>query len=108
MAIRHTVIFKFYESSTRDQIDQLISRLGELGRYNTEHLGVISWVVREHITETHKEGRADLLEDGIFPDIDSLIAQGESKAHQKVVELASKISDWEAVDTEVPELGETS
>lgn len=98
MRIRHTVIFTFYESTTDEQIEDVVQRLIKLGEYNIEKLGVTDWVVEKHIPETFKSGRAHLIQDGIFPDLDSLKAHGESPAHKYVVELTPKVCDWMAID----------
>jgi hypothetical protein len=100
--IRHTVIFTFYETTTREQIDEVIRRLDEMGLWLQENLGVTDWTVAEHISESFKEGRAHLLQDGIFPSIESLGAHADSEAHKRVVELTPLVSDWMTVDTLVP------
>lgn len=98
MRIRHTVIFTFYESTTEAQVADVVDRLEKLGEYNNKNLGVTDWVVQKHIPETFKPGRAHLIQDGIFPDIDSLKAHGESPAHKHVIELTPKVCDWMAID----------
>jgi hypothetical protein len=100
--IRHTVIFTFYETTTREQIDEVIRRLDEMGLWLQENLGVTDWTVAEHISESFKEGRAHLLQDGIFPNVESLGAHADSEAHKRVVELTPLVSDWMTVDTLVP------
>lgn len=100
--IRHTVIFTFYETATREQIDEVIRRLDEMGLWLQENLGVTDWTVAEHISESFKEGRAHLIQDGIFPNIESLGAHADSEAHKRVVELTPLVSDWMTVDTLVP------
>ena len=100
--IRHTVIFTFYETTTREQIDEVIRRLDEMGLWLQENLGATDWTVAEHISESFKEGRAHLLQDGIFPSIESLGAHADSEAHKRVVELTPLVSDWMTVDMLVP------
>jgi quinol monooxygenase YgiN len=97
--IRHTVIFTFYETTTREQIDEVIKRLNEMGAWLQENLGVTSWSVAEHIPETFKKGRAHLLQDGIFSDLEAMAAHAESEVHKRVVELTPKVCDWMTVDT---------
>jgi len=103
MRIRHTVIFTFYKTTSREEIDEVIKRLNEMGEYLQSEMGVTDWVVAEHIPETYKEGRAHLLQDGIFPSIESLGAHASSETHKRVIELTPKVSDWMTVDTIVPE-----
>lgn len=103
MRIRHTVIFTFYESTTRDQIDEVIERLNEMGEWLKANVGVTDWIVAEHIPQSFKAGRAHLLQDGIFPDAESLNLHASSEAHKRVVELTPKVCDWMTVDTVVPE-----
>lgn len=103
MRIRHTVIFTFYDSTTQDQIDEVIARLNEMGDFLQKELGVTDWVVAKHIPETFKARRAHLLQDGIFPSLDALNQHGASAAHKRVIELTPKISDWMTVDTVVPD-----
>lgn len=103
MRIRHTVIFTFYETTTREQIDEVIKRLNAMGDWLKQNVGVTDWVVVEHIPETFRGGRAHLLQDGIFPDIESLGKHATSEAHKNVVELTPKVCDWMTVDTSVPE-----
>ena len=103
MRIRHTVIFTFYETTTREQIDEVIKRLNTMGDWLQQNVGVTDWVVAEHIPETFRNGRAHLLQDGIFPDIESLSKHADSEAHKKVVELTPKVCDWMTVDTIVSE-----
>jgi hypothetical protein len=104
MKIRHTVVITFYESTTKEQIEDVIDRLNDMGRYLTKELGVTDWVIAKHIPDSFKPGRAHLLQDGIFPDIESLSLHATSQAHKRVVELTPKVSDWMTVDTVVPEL----
>lgn len=94
MSIRHTVIFTFYESTSHQEIDELIARLNEMGNYLRTEVGVTDWNVANHIPELHKHGRADLLQDGIFPNIESLSAHANLETHKRVVALASKVCDW--------------
>lgn len=103
MRIRHTVIFTFYEATTNDQIEDVISRLNEMGNYLTQHLGVTDWVIAKHIPETFKGGRANLLQDCIFPSLEALQKHGASDAHKRVTYLTPKVSDWMTVDTLVTE-----
>ena len=102
MRIRHTVIFTFYESTTQEQIDDVIDRLNKMGEYLVNEVGVTNWNVARHVPESFRVGRAHLLQDGIFPNIESLNLHGNSEAHQRVVELTPKVSDWMTVDTTVP------
>lgn len=104
MRIRHTVIFTFYETTTRDQIDEVIKRLNDMGKWLEDHVGVTDWVVAEHIPESFKAGRAHLLQDCIFPNAESLSVHASSDAHKKVVELTPKVCDWMAVDTVVSDV----
>lgn len=99
MKIRHTVVFTFYENTTRDQIDEVIKRLDDMGNWLVENVGVTDWTVAEHIPETFKPGRASLLQDCIFPNAESLSVHASSEAHKHVVELTPKVCDWMAVDT---------
>jgi hypothetical protein len=99
MKIRHTVIFTFYESTSEQQKQEVISRLNDMGRWLTEDLGVTDWTVAEHIPETFKERRAHLLQDGIFPSLDALKEHAQSDAHKRVIELTPKVCDWMTVDT---------
>ncbi len=101
MKIRHTVIFTFYETTTREQIDEVITRLDAMGKWLKENVGVTNWVVAEHIPETFRARRAHLLQDCIFPDVESLGAHASSDAHKRVVELTPKVCDWMTVDTVV-------
>jgi hypothetical protein len=99
--IRHTVTFTFYESTSDEQIAEVIKRLNEMGNWLQEYLGVTDWVVAKHVPETFKDGRAHLLQDGIFPDIEALKKHAYSDAHKRVVELTPKVCDWMAIDTEI-------
>jgi len=99
--IRHTVIFTFYESTTREQIDEVIKRLIEMGEWLQQNLGVTDWTVAEHISETFRDGRAHLLQDGIFPSLEAMEKHAHSEAHKRVVELTPKVCDWMTVDTEI-------
>jgi len=101
MRIRHTVIFTFYDTTTQEQIDDVIARLNDMGTYLTSQLGVTDWMVAKHIPETFKDRRAHLLQDGIFPSLEALKKHAGSEAHKRVVELTPKVCDWMAVDTEV-------
>jgi len=103
MRIRHTVVFTFYETTTREQIDEVIKRLNAMGDWLKENVGVTDWVVAEHIPESFKEGRAHLLQDGIFPNVESLSTHATSEAHKRVTDLTPKVSDWMTVDTIVNE-----
>jgi hypothetical protein len=102
MKIRHTVIFTFYESTTQEQIDDVIDRLNKMGQYLVSEVGVTNWNVAKHIPESVKAGRAHLLQDGIFPNIESLNLHANSEAHKRVIELTPKVSDWMTIDTIVP------
>ena len=99
MRIRHTVIFTFYKSTSRDEIDEVISRLNDMGKYLQSEVGVTDWNVAEHIPESYKEGRAHLLQDAIFPNVESLSTHASSESHKRVVELTPKVCDWMTVDT---------
>lgn len=103
MKIRHTVIFTFYETTTEEQINEVINRLDEMGAYLQKELSVTNWTVAKHIPETYKERRAHLLQDGIFPSLEALQQHGNSEAHKRVVELTPKVCDWMTVDTMVVE-----
>jgi hypothetical protein len=74
-----------------------------MGVWLQENLGVTNWSVAEHIPETFKQGRAHLIQDGIFPNLESMQKHTESEAHKRVVELTPKVSDWMTVDTEILE-----
>jgi len=102
MKIRHTVIFTFYNTTTEDQIEEVINRLNDMGKWLTENLGVTDWVVAKHIPETFNERRAHLLQDCVFPSLEALQAHGNSDAHRRVIELTPNVSDWMTVDTVVP------
>lgn len=99
MKIRHTVIFTFYETTTEDQIEDVIQRLNDMGKFLTDELGVTGWVVAKHIPETFRERRAHLLQEGIFPSLEALQRHADSKTHKRVVELTPKVCDWMTVDT---------
>lgn len=102
MKIRHTVIFTFYDTTTEEQIEEVISRLNNMGEWLVENLGVTDWVVAKHIPETFNERRAHLLQDCVFPSLEALQAHGNSDAHMRVIELTPHVSDWMTVDTVVP------
>lgn len=104
MRIRHTVIFTFYETTTQDQINDVISRLKDMGSYLQREIGVTDWIVTKHIPETFRTGRAHLLQDGVFPNIEALGMHAESIEHKRVVELTPKVCDWMTVDTIVPDV----
>lgn len=99
--IRHTVTFTFYESTSDEQIAEVINLLNEMGVWLQANLGVTDWVVAKHIPETFKDGRAHVLQDGIFPNVEALEKHADSEAHKRVVELTPKVCDWMAIDTEV-------
>lgn len=99
MKVRHTVIFTFYESTTDEQKQEVVKRLNDMGHWLTENLGVTDWVVAEHIPDTFKAGRAHLLQDGIFPNLETLNRHAESSIHKRVIELTPKVCDWMTVDT---------
>jgi len=101
--IRHTVIFTWYDTTTEEQKQETISRLNDMGKWLTDNLGVTNWVVAEHIPETFKARRANLLQDCIFPSLEALESHGSSDAHMRVVELTPKVSDWMTVDTIIPD-----
>ena len=103
MKVRHTVIFTFYESATLQQIDEVVKRLNEMGKYLQEELGVTNWVVAKHIPETFKNGRAHLLQDGIFPNIETIKKHAESAPHERVIELTPSVCDWMTLDTAISE-----
>jgi hypothetical protein len=103
MRIRHTVIFTFYDSTTPAQIDEVISRLNDMGAYLTSELGVTDWVVTKHIPETFRARRAHLLQDGIFPSLDALEQHTSSSEHARVIELTPNVCDWMTIDTYVSE-----
>lgn len=99
MRVRHTVVFTFYKSSTREQIDEVIKRLNTMGEWLIENVGVTNWTVAEHTPETFKAGRAHLLQDCIFPNVESLNKHASSDAHKRVVELTPNVCDWMTIDT---------
>jgi Stress responsive A/B Barrel Domain len=101
MKIRHTVIFTFYESTTEEQIEEVIARVNEMGEYLKRKVDVTNWIVAKHIPETFKERRAHLLQDGIFPSVEALKMHGNLEEHKRVVELASRVCDWMTIDTAV-------
>ena len=103
MKIRHTVIFTFYDTTTEEQQQEVITRLDEMGRWLVENLGVTDWTVAKHVPETFKPGRAHLLQDGIFPSLEAMEQHALSAAHKRVVELTPKVCDWMTVDTPVRE-----
>ncbi len=103
MRIRHTVIFTFYDSTTEDQISDVILRLNEMGDYLQQELGVTDWTVAKHIPETYRAKRAHLLQDGIFPSLEALQQHANSASHQRVIEITPKVCDWMTVDTLVSE-----
>lgn len=99
MKIRHTVIFTFYETTSEDQIRDVIERLNDMGKFLTDELGVTDWVVAKHIPETYRARRAHLLQDGIFPSLEAMEQHASSDAHKRVIELTPKVCDWMTVDT---------
>jgi hypothetical protein len=99
MRIRHTVIFTFYKATPEEQVQEVISRLNEMGHWLVDNLGVTNWTVANHIPETFKEGRAHLLQDGIFPSLEALKQHAHSEAHKRVIELTPKVCDWMTIDT---------
>lgn len=99
MRIRHTVIFTFYETTSDGQIAEVISRLNDMGEFLTREIGVTDWVVAKHIPETFKDKRSHLLQDCIFPDLESMTKHSDSAEHKRVVELTPKVSDWMTVDS---------
>lgn len=101
MKIRHTVIFTFYDTTTEEQINEVIARLNAMGEYLQKELGVTDWVVARHIPETFKDGRAHLLQDCVFPSLEALQQHANSDAHKHVVELTPKVCDWMTVDTPI-------
>jgi hypothetical protein len=103
MRIRHTVIFTFYPTTTEDEKQEVIARLQAMGEYLTRELRVTNWVVARHIPETFNARRSHLLQDGVFPDLETLHHHSESEAHHHVVELTPKVCDWMTVDTVVPD-----
>jgi hypothetical protein len=74
-----------------------------MGEYLQREVGVTDWVVARHIPETFKARRAHLLQDGIFPNIESLGTHTNSEEHKRVVELTPKVCGWMTVDTIVSE-----
>jgi hypothetical protein len=103
MKIRHTVVFTFYDTTTQEQIDEVISRLNDMGQYLTKELGVTNWVVAKHLPDTFRAGRAHLLQDGVFPNLEAIQKHAGSDAHKRVIELTPKVCDWMTVDTLIPE-----
>ena len=99
MRIRHTVTFTFYETTTENQIEDVITRLNNMGEYLQREIGVTDWSVQKHIPETFRPGRAHLLQDGIFPSIEALGMHADSVEHKHVVELTPKVCDWMTIDT---------
>lgn len=102
MRIRHTVIFTFYETTSDEQIAEVITRLNAMGEYLQREVGVTDWIVAKHIPETFKARRAHLLQDGIFPSLESMDLHANSDEHKRVVELTPLVSDWMTIDTIVP------
>ena len=103
MKIRHTVVFTFHDSTTTEQREELIKRLNGMGLYLQKELGVTDWTVAKHIPETFKERRAHLLQDGIFPNLETLQQHGSLEVHKRVIELAPAICSWMVVDTAISE-----
>ena len=101
--IRHTVIFTWYDTTTEEQKQEVIKRLNEMGEWLKENVGVTNWVVADHIPGTFKDGRAHLLQDGIFPSLEALQQHGNSQVHKRVIELTPKVCDWMTVDTRIVE-----
>lgn len=99
MRVRHTVIFTFYPSTSQQQVDDVVARLNDMGAYLQAEVGVTDWVVTKHIPESFKGGRAHLLQDGIFPNIEALSTHASSAQHKRVVELTPKVCDWMTIDT---------
>ncbi len=96
------MIFTFYESTSTEQRQEVISRLNDMGRWLTKNLGVTDWTIAEHIPETFKDGRAHLQPDRIFPSLSALKQHAQSDAHKRVIELTPKVCDWMTVDTIIP------
>ncbi len=101
--IRHTVVFTFYETISEEQVQETIKRLNDMGKFLTQEVGVTDWIVAKHIPESFKNGRAHLLQDGIFPNVESLNTHATSETHKRVVELTPQVCDWMTVDTIVSE-----
>ena len=101
MAIRHTVIFTFYDTTTAEQKADVITRLNDMGVYLTRELGVSEWNVSSHIPETFNSRRAHLLQDCVFPNLDALQAHAQCEPHAKVIELTPKVCDWMTIDTNI-------
>jgi len=72
-----------------------------MGEWLQENFGVTDWTVAEHIPETLRDGKAHLLQDGIFPNLEAMAKHSHSEVHKRVVELTSKVCDWMTVDTEI-------
>ncbi len=79
MKIRHTVIFTFYETATNTEIEEVITRLNEMGAYLQKEVGATEWVLARHLPETFKAKRAHLLQDGVFPSLEALRQHGSSE-----------------------------
>ncbi|MEK7183972.1 MAG: Dabb family protein [Patescibacteria group bacterium] len=103
MKIRHTVVITFYDSTTEEQRNEVISRLNKMGEFLQKELGVTDWVVATHIPETFKAKRAHLLQDCIFPSLEALQQHADTEVHKRVVELTPNVCDWMTVDTVVAE-----
>jgi hypothetical protein len=103
MKIRHTVVITFYDSTTEEQISEVILRLNEMGEFLQKELGVTDWVVAKHIPETFKARRAHLLQECVFPSLKALQEHASTEVHKRVVELTPKVCDWMTVDTVVAE-----
>ncbi len=101
MRIRHTVIFTFYDTTTEEQIDEVIKRLNDMGDYLVREMGVTDWVVARHIPETFKAMRAHLLQDGVFPSLKAMQKHAASEPHARVVELTPKVCDWMTIATQL-------
>ena len=78
-------------------------RLNDMGDWLTKNLGVTNWVVAEHIPQTFRNGRAHLLQDGIFTSLDAMEQHAKSDVHKRVIELTPKVCDWMTVDTIISE-----
>jgi hypothetical protein len=103
MRIRHTVVFTFYDTTTKEQIEEVIRRLNEMGKYLTSELGVTEWVVAKHIPDTFKPRRAHLLQDGVFPSLEAMEMHAKSAEHARVIELTPQVCDWMTIDTTIPD-----
>ena len=100
----HCNLYVLLNTTAPAPVEEVIARLNEMGEYLKTEVGVTNWTIAKHIPESFREGRAHLLQDGIFPNVESLSLHSNSEAHKRVVELTPKVCDWMTVDTVVNDI----